>query len=179
MGNVMTVTCRSYSAQAFDGCPACVDAALEAVSQAGMYVLGRSNPGLFGLGEGPVGMACRMRVRLYDQHGAELAVDEIEAEQTVELVPALDDGPRQTQPSNRRIAPSPSFDPGEVGEVEGADPEEVELESTMRLDDFQTVLDLVKLSPSGPGCMSGSIAGTIFGYDMMVGRFDIELFPAD
>ena len=46
MGNVMTVPCRSYSAQAFDSCPACVDAALDAVEQAGIYLLGRTASGV-------------------------------------------------------------------------------------------------------------------------------------
>jgi hypothetical protein len=155
MGNVMTVPCRSYSAQEFDGCRACVDAALEAVAQAGMYVLGRAAPGLFGEADGPVGMAYGMKVRLYDQTGAEMAHDEIEAEQTVELVPAADD-----RDSDLAI-------------------EDDEPESTMRLDDFQTFMDRIAIDPEGSRHLSGEINGRLFGYELLIGRFEIELTPAD
>jgi hypothetical protein len=155
MGNVMTVPCRSYSAQEFDGCRACLDAALEAVAQAGMYVLGRAAPGLFSEAEGPMGMAYGMSVRLFDQAGAEIASDEIETEQTIELVEYFDE-------------PDADFCTGDEAP-----------ETTMRLDDFQTVLDRLEVRPEGSRRLHGSIAGSLFGFERLIGRFEIELKPAD
>ena len=76
MGNVITAPCRSYSAQVFDGCPACVDAALEAVTQAALYVLGRAAPEVSGQSDGPAQMAYRMTVRL-SREGHETAIEEV------------------------------------------------------------------------------------------------------
>jgi hypothetical protein len=155
MGIVMTVPCRSYSAQTFDGCPACLDAALEAVTQAGLYLLGRAAPGLAGQTEGPVEMSYRLQVRLFDDGGVELAADEVDADQSVEAV---------TEPATQ--------DDADLSD-EGGD----ELETTMRLDDFQTIVDIVDLAPAGPDGASGRIAGNLLGFGHPVGRFTIEIAP--
>ena len=91
IGSAMLVPCRSYSARAFDGCPACVGAAIDAVGQAGLYVLGRSAPDLIGRSDGPLEMSYRLKVRLLDELGEQLASDELRAEQTIEAVPPVDD----------------------------------------------------------------------------------------
>jgi len=156
MGIVMTVPCRSYSALAFDGCPSCVDAALEAVEQAGMYLLGRTAPGLATQTAGPLEMAYRMRVRLFDDTDEELATDEIEAEQAIEAVSDDDEW-------------------AEVWAETAQDDEESS--SSMRLDDFQTVLDRLQLAPAGPRGLSGTIAGRRFGFERSIGRFEIGIAP--
>ena len=156
MGIVMTVPCRSYSALAFDGCPSCVDAALEAVEQAGMYLLGRTAPGLATQTAGPLEMAYRMRVRLFDDTDEELATDEIEAEQAIEAVSDDDEW-------------------AEVWAETAQDDEESS--SSMRLDDFQTVLDRLQLAPAGPHGVSGTIAGRLFGFERSIGRFEIGIAP--
>jgi len=156
MGIVMTVPCRSYSALAFDGCPSCVDAALDAVEQAGMYLLGRTAPGLATQTTGPLEMAYRMRVRLFDDTDEELATDEIEAEQAIEAVSDDDEW-------------------AEVWAETAQDDEESS--SSMRLDDFQTVLDRLQLAPAGPHGVSGTIAGRLFGFERSIGRFEIGIAP--
>ena len=156
MGIVMTVPCRSYSALAFDGCPSCVDAALEAVEQAGMYLLGRTAPGLATQTTGPLEMAYRMSVRLFDDSDEELATDEIEAEQAIEAVSAYDES-------------------AETWAETAQDDEESS--SSMRLDDFQTVLDRLQLAPAGPHGVSGTIAGRLFGFERSIGRFEIGIAP--
>ena len=161
MGNVMTVPCRSYSAQEFDGCPACGDAALEAVAQAGLYVLGRTAAGFVGGAADTIEMAYRMRVRLYDESGAEMAADELEAEQTIRAVP---DSAEESDVRLRRLEPEA-----------WSDPDDEELESTMRLDDFQTVLDRVELAPAGTCCLAGVIAGNLLGFERLIGSFEIRV----
>lgn len=164
MGMVMTVPCRSYPALTFDGCPACVGAALEAAEQAGIYVLGRTAPGLASQTAGPLEMAYRMKVRLFDETGEELAADELEAEQTIEAVRPDDESVEEVVDT---------ADEDEDGGT-GGDGED---HSTMRLDDFQTVLDRLELAPAGPRGLSGIIAGRLFGFERSIGEFEIEVAP--
>lgn len=163
MGIVMTVPCRSYSAQAFDGCPACLDAALDAVAQAGLYLLGRATPSLSGRAEGPVEMSYRLSVRLCDNEGCELAADEIVADQSVEAV--LEATDREVRAADTEAE-------------DQADPsDEDEPDTTMRLDDFQTIVDILELAPAGRDSVCGSIAGNLFGFKQLVGRFEVEIAP--
>jgi hypothetical protein len=155
MGNVMTVPCRSYSAQAFDSCPACVDAALDAVEQAGIYLLGRTASGVEDQLVEPFDMSYRLKVRLFEETGVELAADEIEAEQTLQEIPP-DDGIDD--------------EAGELFDDDGP-------ESSMRLDDFQTVLDRLQLQPRGRAGLSGVISGRLFAFERAVGGFEIQVAP--
>jgi hypothetical protein len=156
MGNVVTVPCRSYSARAFDGCPACVGAALGAVGQAGLYVLGRTVPGLSYQTEGPLRMAYRMTVELIDESGEPYACDELEADQTIQAVQPVDDFTIAAEPVD----------------------EETDLDSaTMRLEDFQTVIDRLELAPAGARGVNGVIAGQLYGFEKSMGRFEIEVSP--
>lgn len=150
MGIVMTVPCRSYLAQAFDGCPACLDAALDAVAQAGLYLLGRAAPSFSSRTTGRVEMSYRLNVRLYDDKGGELASDDMVADQTIEGVLEVKDQ--------------------EEGSAD-------EPETTMRLDDFQTIVDVLDLAPAGRDSVCGSIAGNLFGFSQLVGRFQVEIAP--
>lgn len=165
MGNTVTVKCRSYSALAFDGCPACVGAALEAVGQAGIYVLGRTASDLVDQDGGPLDLTYRMKVRLYDDVGDELANDELSAEQTIEAVDP-DDLPIDEDP-----------DPDDV-EDDGSGWYDHDTSSSMRLDDFQTVLDRLELAAAGRHGLTGLIAGRLFGYERSIGAFEIEVAPA-
>jgi hypothetical protein len=155
MGIVMTVPCRSYSAQTFDGCPACLDAALDAVTQAGLYLLGRAAPSLCGGSEGRIGMSYRLNVRLYDDRGGEMAADEVFADQSIEGVLELAD----------REATGVGF------------ADEIEPETSMRLDDFQAIVDNLELAPAGQDGACGSIDGNLFGFSQLVGRFTVEIAP--
>jgi hypothetical protein len=154
MGIVMTV-CRSYSVQEFDSCPACLDAALEAVVNAAMYVLGHAAPSLAS-GDpesSPLEMAYRLKVQLFDDEDRPLAGDEYDTEQTVSAVAADDE-----------TAEAPEDD--ESGE---------EPAGSMRLDDFQTLLDLVELAPAGSMSASGAIRGRLFGFERAICRFEVEV----
>jgi hypothetical protein len=155
MGIVMTVPCRSYSAQAFDGCPACLDAALDAATQAGLYLLGRAAPSLWGGPEGRIEMSYRLSIRLYDDSGGELATDVMSADQSVEGVLELAD----REDTGHGIS-----DPAEP-------------ETSMRLDDFQTTIDSLELAPAGPNGACGAIVGNLFGFGQLVCRFAIDIAP--
>jgi hypothetical protein len=158
MGIVMTVPCRSYSARAFDGCPACVGAALEAVGQAGLYVLGRTAPGLATQTAGPLERSYRIKLRLFDEAGAEYASDELEADQTIEAVQPPDDFTDLAEP--------------------GVEEEDSDEESaSMRLDDFQTVIDRLELAPAGAAGLCGVVAGRLYGFERSMGRFEMEIAP--
>ena len=157
MGTVMVASCRSYSYRSFDDCPACRDAALDAIVQAGLYVLARAAPGLLESTSGPVSLAYGLRVRLTDEDGAELARDEIEAEQSIQAVPV---------PSDDDLS----------GDL--APEEEQASDEGMRLEDFQTTLDRLELAPDGPGCFKGVMAGSLFGFERRIGQFEIVVGPA-
>ncbi|MGZ6265300.1 MAG: hypothetical protein ACXWN4_00145 [Candidatus Limnocylindrales bacterium] len=163
MGTVTTAACRSYSALTFDGCPACVGAVLDAIVQAGMFTLGRTAPGMAEQVEGPLDMEYALRVRLTDELGGELGTDEIEAEQTVSA-----------------IGIGGEEDGGTVAETDEADEDEFETEhgASMRLEDFQTVLDRLELAPAGRHGQCGVIAGHLYGFDQLIGRFEIQVAPA-
>ena len=153
MGIVMTVPCRSFSAQTFDGCPACLDAALDAVTQAGLYLLGRAAPGLCGGPEGRIEMSYRLNVRLYDDKGGEMAADEVLVDQSVEGVLELADHEA----------------------TEGGFAEDIEPETSMRLDDFQATVDNLELAPAGRDGACGSIDGSLLGFGQVVGRFTVDI----
>jgi hypothetical protein len=161
MTGVTTAVCRSYSALAFDGCPACVGAALDAVAQAGLYVLGQAAPSIVGPAAAPasVEIAYRLVMRICDESGDPIGHDEIEASQTISAVPEDDGWDEQA---------------AEAAEEPEAGDEAV---GSMRLDDFQTVLDLVQLAPAGRGGVAGAIRGQLFGFERPIGEFDIEVHP--
>lgn len=165
MSGVTTTECRSYSALVFDGCPACVGAALDAIVQAGMYTLGRTAPGMTNQTEGPLEMVYTLKVKVIDESGEEIGADEIAAEQTVSAIGIggeLDgDGIDTTDE--------------DVDEENG---EETEHGASMRLEDFQTVLDRLELAPAGSQGLRGLIAGRIYGFDRLIGLFEIQVAPA-
>ena len=163
MGNAMTVLCRSYSARAFDGWPACVDAALEAVSQAAAYVLGRTDPGLAGPAPGPLEMSNRIRITIHDEQGVQLGADELEVEQAIESVLPADDF---------AVAPDATDPEGEHDlEDDGHDP------AAMGLEDFQTVLDRVEVGSAGSRGLCGLIAGDLYGFERLIGTFQALVEP--
>ena len=162
MGTGTTTACRSYSALTFDGCPVCAGAALDAVVQAGMFTLGRTAPGMADQAEGPLEMEYSLSVRLTDESGSELGADDIVAEQTFSAI-------------------------GIGGELDGdgidatdeyEDEDETEHGVSMRLDDFQTILDRLELAPAGPRGLSGLISGHLYGFDRLIGLFEIQVAPA-
>lgn len=158
MGNVMLATCRSYSAQSFDGCPACVDSALEAVAQASMYLLGRSGPGLAPHSEDAVEVTYIMGVSLCDDDGREIGSDEIEVDQTISAVMTDDEDDKADV----------------VDDVDGGDGER----SSMRLEDFQTVIDKLELAPAGTGSLSGLIVGRVYAFERSIGLFEVKISPS-
>jgi hypothetical protein len=155
MGNVMLVTCRSYSAQSFDGCPACVDSALEAVAQASMYLLGRSGPGLAPHSEDAVEVAYIMGVSLCDDDGREIGSDEIEVDQTISAVMTDDEDDKADVVDDVDLEPS-----------------------SMRLEDFQTVIDKLELAPAGTGSLSGLIVGRVYAFERSIGLFEVKISPS-
>jgi hypothetical protein len=163
MGIVTTVPCRSYSDQEFDHCPACNDAALDAVAQAAMYVLGHAAPSLAAQDpeSSPIEMAYRLRVRLFDADSRRIAEDEFDTDQTIAAIDADSDWPRETT------------DWGIPYGVDERDP------GSMRLDDFQTLMDLVDLAPAAAGIGTagarGGINGRLFGFERPIGRFEVEV----
>jgi hypothetical protein len=163
IGTVTTTACRSYSALTFDGCPACVGAALDAIVQAGMFTLGRTAPGMTSQVEGPLEMEYSLRVRLTDELGGEIGADEIAAEQTVSAV---------------GIGGEQDGDPADA--TDEAEEEEADAEhgASMQLEDFQTVLDRLELAPAGSRGLCGLIAGHLYGFDRLIGLFEIQVAPA-
>lgn len=163
-GSVTTPVCRSYSALTFDGCPACVGAALDATVQAGIYTLGRTAPGMTSQIEGTVEMVYALGVKLRDELGNEIGSDQIAAEQTVSAVGIggdWDEGPVDT-----------------TDDAEESTAEAAEHGTSMRLEDFQTVLDRLELAPAGPHGQCGVIAGHLYGFDRLIGLFEIQVAPA-
>ncbi len=170
MDRVVDVRCRSYSGGAFDGCTACVDAALDAVAQAVVYVLGRATPDLMAPPQGPVSLDYRMRVRIYGDEDQEIGSDDLTVQQSIEAVPS------DAEESEFKIEPAETE--AESGaEADGAAPGEQRPPSTMRLEDFQTVVDRLELAPEGAHCLRGLVAGTLFGYERSIGRFEALIQP--
>jgi hypothetical protein len=152
--------CRSYRGQEFDGCPACLDAALDAVAQAGLYVLGQTAPQILGRFDGLIDVGYGLQIRLFAADGTALASDALEIEQLIRATvveadddPVPEDGPASSSPEDEDR-------PG------------------MKLEDFQTVLDRIELAPGKPGCVQGTLAGLLLGFDRQIGRFDILVAPA-
>lgn len=160
IGNVAQTRCRSYSSLEFDGCPACADAALEATEQAAMYILGRAAVGLSDQGGPDIRMSYTLNVRLMDDDGVTIASDEVSAEQSIGTVPEEDD-----------LTSEPDED-------EGADLEDGEHETSMRLEDFQTVMDRLELAPLGRRGLCGKIGGRLYGFERSIGRFEVDVAPA-
>jgi hypothetical protein len=154
MSNVMLATCRSYSAQSFDGCPACVDSALDAVTQASVYLLGRAGSGLAPQSGHPVEISHILAVSLCDDNGREIGSDEIEVDQAISEV-QVDDADNASGPGD---------------EFEGQ-------ESSMRLEDFQTVIDKLELAADGAGTLSGVIVGRLYAYNLSIGLFEVAVAP--
>jgi hypothetical protein len=155
MSNVMLATCRSYSAQSFDGCPACVDSALDAVTQASAYLLGRSGPGFATQTVHQADMAHILGVSLCAEDGRKIGADEIEVYQTISAVMTDDED-----------------DKADV--VDDGDHEA----SSMRLDDFQTVIDQLGLAPAGTGSLSGVIMGRLYAFERSIGLFEVKVSPS-
>jgi hypothetical protein len=164
MNSVMTVPCQSCSSQEFDGCPACVDAALDAVTQAGIYILGQAAPTLTSQvpRAEPLAMDYLLKVSLLDEEERQIGSDEIEVEQAISVE---EDG----EWDDRGTEPAVDEDAGESGDSGD------EVRESMRLDDFQTVIDAVDLAPAGASGANGAIRGRIFGFERSIGRFEIEV----
>lgn len=158
IGTVTQLQCRSYASLEFDGCPACTDAALDATQQAALYVLGRAALELPARG-GSIEMATTMSIRILDEQGRTIAQDQIDAEQTIRAV--------ETDEQD------------EENDESDADDEASRRDhfSGMRLEDFQTVLDRLELSPMGSG-MCGRMGGQLYGFERSIGRFEVEVAPA-
>lgn len=156
----METICRSNSAMTFDGCPACAGAALDAVAQAGIYLLGRTAPDLAHEASGPLDRTYSLRVRLCSRSGEEIASDEIEVSQTISVVPLRHDLEASTDM---------------IGEGEPTD--ELGDADAMKLEDFQTVLDRLELGPTDDGSIKGVIGGDLYGFDRFIGPFEIQVSP--
>ena len=169
MALVMTVPCRSYSDQEFDNCQACLDAALDAVAQAAIYVVGHAAPSLTSQNPvfNPIEMAYRLKVRLFDDADRQLAEDEFDTDQTVAAVAADDEW---TTEAADTAANEDALDGRPLG--------------SMRLDDFQTLLDRIELAPAGmlgaagTTGASGGIDGRLFGFERPICRFEVEVCPS-
>ena len=153
MNNVMLATCRSYSAQHFDGCDACVDSALDAVTQASLYLMARSSLDESGLVGEPKEIAYSLAVSLCDDGGRELGSDEIEVEQTIS-----------------------GFEVAGEGDVDDAEADGDDYpQSSMRLEDFQTVIDKLELGPDDEGSLRGVIVGRVYAYGESIGLFEVAV----
>jgi hypothetical protein len=154
IGTVTQLQCRSYASLDFDGCPTCNDAALEAVEQATLYILGRAALDQPGRGGESIEMAYTMSVRVLDEQGRTMAQDQIAADQSIGFAPA----------DRERGFADDETDTTDEG-------------AGMRLEDFQTVIDRLDLGPLGSG-MCGQLAGHLYGFERLIGRFEVEIAPA-
>jgi hypothetical protein len=115
---------------------------------------------MLGSPEGRLDTSFRLILRLLDEAGELVASDELEAEQTIELVEPPDD-------FGEPDVDGPNVDGGEY-----------ETYVSMRLEDFQTVFDELRLAPANGGSVSGFASGHLYGFERSVGRFEIEVCPA-
>ena len=132
--------------------------------QAGIYILGRAAPGMASQTSGPLEMAYRLKIRLLDDAGDVLAADELAAEQTIEVV-YQDDEPAETSSGSW-------YSSGDETDADDTDPV-----TSMRMDDFQTVLGRLELGPAGQSGVTGVMAGRLFGYERSICGFEIEVAP--
>jgi hypothetical protein len=105
-------------------------------------------------------MSYTLSIHLIDDDGKTIAADQIQADQSIELVPA-DDG----------LATEPD-------DAEGDEFEEGDHATSMRLEDFQTVMDELQLAPLGQRGLCGRIGGRLYGFERSIGRFEIDVAPA-
>ncbi len=157
---------KSYLGPSFDRCEACSDVALDAIVQSVLYVLARAVPDALGQTE-VAHLGYRLRVRLEGEDGQEIAVDEVEADQDVSVEPAPDEW--DVQPLDLAESPEPRTE------------EAVAAPSAPRahaaLDDFQAMIDRVVLVPRSPTEVSGSITGRLFGFERLIGPFEVLVSP--
>jgi hypothetical protein len=107
-------------------------------------------------------MAYVLDIHLIDDDGLTIAAEEIRAEQTIDAVPVDD-----------------YLDPASEGsDAEANETETEEDEGSMRLEDFQTVMDRLELAPIGAHGLCGRIGGRLYGFERSIGRFEIEVSPA-
>ena len=96
-------------------------------------------------------MAYILGLSLCDDNGLEIGSDEIEVDQTISAVTADDESVE-----------------------DGADGDEP---SSMRLEDFQTVIDKLELGPAGTASLRGVIVGRLYAYDNSIGLFEVTVAP--
>jgi hypothetical protein len=113
--------------------------------------------------EGPLEMAYALKVKLLDESGREIGADEIAAEQTVSAI---------------GIGGELDGDGIDTTDEDEENGEPTEHGASMRLEDFQTVLDRLELAPAGSQGLCGLIAGHIYGFDHLIGLFEIQVAPA-
>src|SRR5512142_1816224 len=160
---------QSYLGATFDRCDACSDVALDAIAQSALYVLARAVPDALGQAAGTIQLGYRLRLRLEDEQGREIAADELEAEQQVDLDREANDwdlDPLDLEPA--------------ADEAGDSEPERRAAERGLArasLDDFQAMLDRIVLEPAGPTQVSGLIAGRLFGLQRLIGRFEVLVSP--
>jgi hypothetical protein len=109
-------------------------------------------------------MAYVLYVRLIDDDGVTIATDEICAEQTIDAVPVDEDPDWMSE--------------GSYADADGTDDIVAVDQGSMRLDDFQTVMDRLELAPMGSHGLCGRIGGRLYGFERSIGRFEIEVSPA-
>jgi len=109
----------------------------------------------------PIEVAYVLSVRLVDDDGQAIARDKIRTEQTISAVPAEDD-----------LLTIDTEDGGADAEADDFD------EGSMRLEDFQTVIDRLELAPLGRRGLCGTIAGRLYGFERSIGRFEVDVAPA-
>ncbi len=155
---------QSYPGLTFDRCPACADVALDAITQSALYVLARAVPDALGEIAGTIGLSYRLRVRLDDETGQEIASDEVEAQQEVDLDHDANDWELEPLEEDRE-------GPSAEGSASGS-------QAHASLADFQTMLDRIVLEPAAPHAVSGVVAGRLFGFERLIGTFEVLISPS-
>ena len=150
---------QSYSGRTFDRCPACSDVALDAIIQSALYVIPHVAGTALGRPDEDLTIAFRVRARLSDEAGADIAVDQMEIRQTISG------------------AGDASIDADETTEDDGAAGGTDAGAAHAELGDFQAMIDRVQIAPAGDDSLTGIITGRLFGFERLIGPFEVLVGP--
>jgi hypothetical protein len=163
---------RTGGTGAFDGCPACLQAAEDAIVESVLYLLASAAPTVLERPEepAPIEYGATVALRLRDADGRTLLSDELEVHQLVEETledvspEGLAGGPRTGRPARANT-------------LFGAAGARARAGHELRLDDLQVVVDRLELTAAGgtPPGVAGRIEGKLFAFERLVGAFQIDL----
>jgi hypothetical protein len=146
---------------AFDGCPACCDAAVEAIAHASLYLLASAAPSVLPAHGDVLSYRAALEMRLSDPQGRPLAHDRLEVEQRLSADVTGDEAAAAGHEE-----PLP-----QTGMPAHRDPH------VPQAQEFQVLVDRLELAAEGQGRaeMRGVIEGRLFACELLVGSLEIAI----